>query len=139
KKGYMTAVGVMFVWGLFCSGVLIGFPKQIFGLFIHEADIIPMGISYLVILGFSQMFMCVELTTVGALSGLGKTLLCSVISVVFTSARIPLAMILSSSPLALDGIWWAFTISSVMKGILFFICFLYVSGKLPEDGALASW
>lgn len=139
KKGYMTAVGVMFVWGLFCSGVLIGFPKQIFGLFIHEADIIPMGISYLVILGFSQMFMCVELTTVGALSGLGKTLLCSVISVVFTSARIPLAMILSSSPLALDGIWWAFTISSVMKGILFFICFLYVSGKLPEDGAQASW
>ena len=139
KKGYMTAIGVMFVWGLFCSGVLIGFPRQIFGLFIHEADIIPMGISYLVVLGFSQMFMCVELTTVGALSGLGKTLLCSVISVVFTSARIPLAMILSSTPLALDGIWWAFTISSVIKGILFFICFLYVSGKLPEDGAQASW
>lgn len=139
KKGYMTAIGVMFVWGLFCSFVLIGFPEQIFGLFIHEADVIPMGIGYLVVLGFSQMFMCIELTTVGALSGLGKTLLCSVISVVLTSARIPLAMVLSSTPLALNGIWWAFTISSIAKGIIFFICFLYVSGKLPEDGAPAAW
>lgn len=139
KKGYMTAVAVMFVWGLFCSGILIGFPEQIFGLFIHEAEVIPMGVGYLVVLGFSQMFMCIELTTVGALSGLGKTLLCSVISVVFTSSRIPLAMVLSGTSLALDGIWWAFTISSIVKGILFFICFLYVSGKLPEDGARAPW
>ena len=38
--------------------------------------------------------MCVELTTVGALSGLGRTRLCSIISITFTSARIPLAIIL---------------------------------------------
>ncbi|MDR2024410.1 MAG: MATE family efflux transporter [Hungatella sp.] len=133
KKGYFTATGVMFVWGLFCTVLLIAFPEQIFGLFIHEPEVIPMGVSYLVILGFCQMFMCIELTTVGALSGLGRTLLCSVISVVFTSARIPLAMVLNSTSLGLDGIWWAFTISSIIKGILFFISFLIVSGKLPRD------
>ena len=133
KKGYFTATGVMFVWGLFCTVLLTAFPEQIFGLFIHEPEVIPMGVSYLVILGFCQMFMCIELTTVGALSGLGRTLLCSVISVVFTSARIPLAMVLSSTSLGLDGIWWAFTISSIIKGILFFISFLIVSGKLPRD------
>lgn len=134
KKGYFTASGVMFVWGLFCSALLIGLPEQIFGLFIHEADVIPMGVRYLVILGFSQMFMCIELTTVGALSGLGKTLLCSVISIVFTTARIPLAMVLSGTALGLDGIWWAFTISSVIKGILFFFCFLKVADKLHQAG-----
>ncbi len=133
KKGYFTAIGVMFVWGLFCSALLIGLPEHIFGLFIHEPEVIPMGVRYLVILGFCQMFMCIELTTVGALSGLGRTLLCSVISVLFTSARIPLAMILSSTALGLDGIWWAFTISSIIKGILFFISFLVVAGKLPQD------
>lgn len=133
KKGYITAAGVMFVWGLFCSVLLIAFPEYIFGLFIHEAEVIPMGVRYLVILGFCQMFMCMELTTIGALSGLGKTLLCSVISVVFTSARIPFAMVFSSTALGLDGVWWAFTISSIIKGILFFLCFLVVSGKLPED------
>lgn len=133
KKGYSTAVKLMFVWGLLCSALLIFLPSQIFGVFIHEADVIPMGVRYLVILGLSQMFMCIELTTIGALSGLGKTLLCSIISVVFTTARIPLAMILSSTSLGLDGIWWAIAISSIIKGILFFFCFLLVSKKLPKD------
>ncbi|MFR7392933.1 MAG: hypothetical protein ACLUTF_09700 [Anaerostipes hadrus] len=41
--------------------------------------------------------MAVELMTVGALSGLGKTHLCSVISILFTSARIPLAIILGGA------------------------------------------
>lgn len=133
KKGYFTAIGVMFLWGLFCSALLVCFPEQIFGLFIHEPEVIPMGVRYLVILGVCQMFMCIELTTVGALSGLGRTLLCSVISVVFTSARIPLAMILSSTALGLDGIWWAFSISSIIKGILFFLSFLVVARKLPQE------
>ena len=133
KKGYFTAVAVMFLWGLFCTFLLIVFPKQIFGLFIHEADVIPMGVRYLVILGVSQMFMCVELTTVGALSGLGKTLLSSVISIVFTTARIPLAMFLGSTSLGLDGIWWAFSISSIIKGILFFLCFIVVSRKIGRQ------
>jgi Na+-driven multidrug efflux pump len=133
KKGYFTAVAVMFFWGLFCTFLLIAFPKQIFGLFIHEADVIPMGVRYLVILGICQMFMCVELTTVGALSGLGKTLLSSVISIVFTTARIPLAMFLGSTSLGLDGIWWAFSISSIIKGILFFLCFIVVSRKLGRQ------
>ena len=95
-------------------------------------DIVPIGVSYLTVLGFSQMFMCIELTTVGALSGMGKTFLCSVISIVFTSSRIPLAMILSRTALGLDGIWWAVSISSIVKGIIFFITFLTVSRKLTE-------
>lgn len=135
RKGYLTAACVMLVWGLLCSGLLIGFPEEIFGLFIHEADIIPLGVSYLVILGISQMFMCIELTTVGALSGLGKTLLCSVISVTLTSARIPLAVILSRTALKLNGIWWAYTISSVAKGILFFICFLFITQSFKKRAA----
>lgn len=132
KKGYFTAAGVILVWGLLCSALLMGLPGPIFGLFIHEADVIALGVDYLVIIGISQMFMCVELTTVGALSGLGRTLLCSVISVVFTSARIPLAMVLGRTSLGFNGIWWAFTISSVVKGVLFFLCFLWVAKDLSK-------
>lgn len=132
KKGYFTAAGVILVWGLLCTALLMGLPGPIFGLFIHEADVIALGVDYLVIIGISQMFMCVELTTVGALSGLGRTLLCSVISVIFTSARIPLAMVLGRTSLGLNGIWWAFTISSVVKGILFFLCFLWVAKDLSK-------
>lgn len=130
KKGYLTAAGVMFLWGLISTSLLVFLPDRIFGLFIHEADVIPMGISYLMILGYSQLFMCIELTTVGALSGLGKTFLCSVISIIFTSARIPLAMAFSSTSLGLNGVWWAITVSSVIKGVLFFLCFMEVMNRL---------
>ena len=132
KNGYFIAAGVMFVWGIFCSLVLIFLGEPIFRLFISEPEIVPIGVSYLTVLGFSQMFMCIELTTVGALSGMGKTFLCSVISIVLTSSRIPMAMILSGTGLGLDGVWWAVSISSIVKGVIFFICFLTVSRKLTE-------
>lgn len=133
KKGYQAAAGVMLVWGTLCSLILIFMAEPIFRLFINEADIIPLGVDYLVVLGISQMFMCIELTTVGALSGMGKTFLCSVISITLTSARIPLALILGQSSLGLSGIWWAFTISTVIKGIVFFICFMRISKNLTEE------
>lgn len=133
KKGYQAASGVMFLWGMICSLLLLFLAEPIFCLFINEAAIVPMGVNYLVILGISQMFMCIELTTIGALSGMGKTLLCSGISIVLTSARIPLAIMLGSTSLGLNGIWWAFTISTVAKGIVFFICFTQISKKITED------
>ena len=133
KKGYHTATVVMFVWGSFCTALLIFAAEPIFQLFITEAAVLPYGIDYLVVLGISQMFMCIELTTVGALSGIGKTLLCSVISITLTSARIPLALVLGSGALGETGIWWAFTISSIAKGIVFFLCFMGVLRKLTEE------
>ena len=124
KKGYMTAAGIMSIWGLFTTILLIAGAVPIISLFIHEVEVIPAGASYLRIIGFSEMFMCVELMTVGAMSGMGKTMEASVITILLTSARIPLAMILGSTSLGLDGIWWALTISSVTKGILFFLVYL---------------
>ena len=75
------------------------------------------------IIGFSEMFMCVELMTVGAMSGMGKTMEASVITIILTAARIPLAILLGGTALGLNGIWWALTISSIVKGIIFFIVF----------------
>ena len=40
------------------------------------------AVNYLVIIGFSEVFMSIELMTVGALSGLGRTRLSSTISAV---------------------------------------------------------
>lgn len=130
KKGYLTAIAVIIIWGTLCGLLLIYGGGPIFQLFIQDPSVLPQGKDYLRILGYGQMFMCVELTTVGALSGLGKTFLSSVLSIVFTSLRIPMAMMLSGTALGLNGIWWALTISSVAKGIVFFVCFLWVSHRL---------
>lgn len=130
KKGYMTASVIMFIWGIFTTCLLIFGAAPIFSLFIHEPEVIPAGADYLRIIGFSEMFMCVELMTVGALSGMGKTMEASIITIILTAARIPLAVILGSTVLGLNGIWWALTISSVVKGIIFFVYYLHIMKKM---------
>ena len=72
REGYRLSMIVMLSWGVFCSLVLIVFPQLIFQVFIQEAEVLPMGVDYLRILGVSQLFMCMEITTAGAFSGLGK-------------------------------------------------------------------
>ena len=57
----------------------------------------------------------------------------SVISVIFTAARIPMALILSSTALGLSGIWWAITLTSVVKGFVFVGYFVTVMRKLPPE------
>ena len=124
-EGYRAAFKVCLVWGSFCTLLLIGLPGPIFSLFLHEENLIPLGINYLQILGFSQLFMCVEITTTGAFSGLGKTVPPSVVGIVFTAARIPMAIVLSATFLGLNGIWWSISISSILKGVILFLSFLY--------------
>ena len=118
-------MGIVFIWGIFCTVLLIFCPSPIFRIFITESDVIPLGVDYLMILGFSQLFMSVEITTAGAFSGFGKTIPPSVISIIFTVARIPLALMLTKTSLGLNGIWWSITMSSIFKGVLLLIWFLF--------------
>ena len=129
RKGYTCAMGVVFVWGIVCTLLLMLCPGPIFRIFITEAAVLPLGIDYLVILGVSQLFMSAEITTAGAFSGYGKTIPPSVISIVFTVLRIPLALVLCRTPLALNGIWWSITISSILKGVLLLAWFLHFLRK----------
>ncbi|MGO5053774.1 MATE family efflux transporter [Lachnospiraceae bacterium LCP25S3_G4] len=133
KKGYATAIGIMVLWGLFTSIVLIVFPEWIFRVFITETEILPMGVAYLQILGISQVFMCVEITTTGAFQGLGRTLQPSIMGVIFTAIRIPLAMLLSATVLELNGIWWSITISSILKGSILPVWFCLIFYKLKKQ------
>lgn len=126
KKGYRASLWTVGIWGLLISAIFICFPNTIADIFFHEPKAVATAVGYLVIIGFSEAFMCVELTTVGALSGLGRTRLCSIISITFTSARIPLAIILGSI-MGLSGIWWALSVTSIVKGIIFTCTFFWIT------------
>lgn len=127
RRGYRISFWTIAIWGGVITLLFILFPGQISRVFFHEAEAIGISANYLRIIGISEAFMCVELMTVGALSGLGRTKLCSVISILLTGSRIPLAIVLSVTPLALNGVWWALTISSVVKGIVFTSTFKIVT------------
>ena len=128
RRGYFCAIAMTAAWGLCTTFLLIGMARPLFSIFLQEEEVMALGVNYLRIVGLSQMFMMVEQTSIGAFSGLGRTLYPSIVSVTFTSARIPVAVLLSSV-MGLSGIWWALSISSMVKGcILFvsFVVFLYV-------------
>ena len=135
RKGYSISIRVMILWGIFCTAVLIGFPEQIFKIFIYEPEVLSMGVSYLRILGVSQLFMCIEITTAGAFSGIGKTVPPSFVGIFFNAARIPMAMLLTLPVfgLGLDGVWWSITVSSILKGVVLFIWFIIYKRKNLQE------
>ena len=128
RKGYKASLWTVGIWGVLISAIFICAPGPIARIFFHEPKAIATAVGYLTIIGFSEAFMCVELTTVGALSGLGRTRLCSIISIIFTSARIPLAILLGGI-MGLNGIWWALSSTSIVKGIIFACTFLWITRK----------
>ena len=135
KKGYRASQWTVGIWGIFITLLFVCVPRPIANIFFHEPKAIATAVDYLIIVGFSEAFLCIETTTVGALSGLGRTHLCSVISIIFTSARIPLAIILGGTSLGLNGIWWALSSTSIVKGVLFVIVFQWVTRTKKQVAA----
>ena len=129
KKGYRASLLTVGVWGLLVTAIFVFAPNTIARIFFHEPKAIAIAVSYLIIIGLSEAFLCVEITTIGAISGLGKTHLCSIISILFTSMRIPLAIVLGNTSLGLDGIWWALSSTSMIKGIIFTATFFCITRR----------
>ena len=128
----------LIIWGSITTVVLVFFGEIIFRAFINEQDAIIKGIDYLRILGYSQLFMCIEITTNGAFYGMGKTITPSIIGIIFTGLRVPLAMFLFNIELlGINGIWWSISSSSIIKGILLITLFtIMVVRPLRKEIAL---
>ncbi len=117
KRGFAVALGVGLALGAGATVSFIFFGKEIFGVFLNEPVALGMGVTYLKILAVSQIFMIVEILSRGAFNGVGRTIPPSLVGIIFTGLRIPLAMLLMQpSLLGMYGIWWAITLSSVIKG-----------------------
>ncbi len=131
-KGYIAGISAVSVIGIIASALLIFLAEPIFSLFIPEPEAIKVGVVYLRILGVSQLFMCLEITTAGAFNGLGKTVPPSIVSIIFTGARVPAAMFLSSAALlGLPGVWWSISASSIFKGVILVVWFIFFLKKHP--------
>ncbi len=128
NKGCKIGITIAIILGIVTTSVLVFGGKQVFSVFIQEPKAIYEGTIYLKILGYSQLFMCLEIITAGAFKGLGRTYIPSMISIVLTGARVPLAYLISKPEiLGLNGVWWSITLSSIVKGILLLSIFVYLS------------
>jgi len=130
RLGYYRTLGMLIPVGLIASFLFIVFGEPIFAFFIPEPQAIIEGGLYLRILGFSQLFMVVEIATAGAFNGMGKTLPPAIVGIVLNGLRIPMALIFSAA-IGLSGVWWSVTISSMCKGIVLFVWFAIILLRMP--------
>lgn len=128
-RGYYLSAGVLFAWGSLITVLFFLHARGIASLFFHEEAVIVIAVSYLTIISVCEPFMCIEILTVGALAALEKTRLSSLISITLTGIRIPLVLILVSAGLGVPSFWWALSMTSVCKGIVFFTAYRLITRK----------
>lgn len=122
SKGFGASMRVGIAYALLTSFLLIVFSGQLAQLFTRDPETVAIASSYLKIIGLSQIFMAMEMIGNGVFSGIGLPKIPSIISIVFTSLRIPLALVLIPI-MGLNGVWCSIAISSCIKGILSVVLF----------------
>ncbi len=129
KKAFVFTLKIMLSLGVLVSVAFMLYGENIFSVFIPEREAFMAGGDYLFILGISQIFMMLELTTQGMFNGIGRTSPPAIISMTINAIRIPLAMFLASQ-MGVNGVWWAITITTIFKGTILAMWFYLVQRKI---------
>ncbi|MBV5312683.1 MAG: MATE family efflux transporter [Prolixibacteraceae bacterium] len=124
-QAFRSGMLLAFILGTVTSVVIIAFAEPLFSIFLSDPESVAMGREYLVILGFSQLFMVLELMATGAFFGWGKPNIPAISGIALTVLRIPMALLfIEFWHNALSSVWWSISISSILKGTLLMV--LYV-------------
>ncbi|OUO52099.1 MATE family efflux transporter [Parabacteroides sp. An277] len=130
ESAYHTTLKMTSVFGLFCTVLFVFWGTEVFRIIVPETTAAAAGGEYLQIDGYSMMFMMLEITMQGLFYGTGRTVPPAIISISFNTLRIPLAIYLGAAGLGVAGVWWAISISSILKGIVAFVWFRILEKRL---------
>lgn len=135
---FKSGIILAFMIGILTSAILILFPESLFSLFLSEPESIKMGRDYLIILGYSQLFMCLELMATGAFFGWGRTNIPAITGISLTLLRIPMALLFihfwSNS---LSSVWWSISISSMAKGSILVFLFIIMFKSFKKENSIS--
>lgn len=123
KEGYRTALKIGIVYSLFMALIFIFFSVPFIKLFVRDEHTIVIAKAYLQVVAFSQIFSTIETVSNGLFTGIGKPKISSIISVLFTALRIPMALVLIK-PFGLNGIWISISVSSILKGSVAYLLYI---------------
>lgn len=130
RHAWYTTMRMTAVFGTICSLLFIFYGNQIFSIFIPEPEACQVGGNFLRIDGYSQLFMMMEITMQGVFYGLGRTVPPAIISITCNYMRIPVALALVKMGLGVDAIWWAVSGTTIAKGIILTLWFLFIKRKV---------
>ncbi|MFH2035714.1 MAG: MATE family efflux transporter [Candidatus Zixiibacteriota bacterium] len=121
-------IGIGIGWTSISSFLFIVFPESIAGIFTRDPGALNIAADYLIILGYSQIFMATEIILEGAFSGAGDTLPPMIVSIPGSLARLPLAYYFCFNlNFGVNGVWWSLTITSFIKAVI--IAFWFRKGN----------
>ena len=129
-KAYHTTLKTTSIIGIFSTILFVFFGSEVFSLIVPEQAAYEAGGLFLKIDGYSMIFMMLEITTQGMFYGTGRTIPPAIISISCNTLRIPLAIVLAGMGLGISGVWWAISISSMLKGIIAYIWFNMIHKKI---------
>jgi len=129
-EAYHTTLKMTTVFGILCTLLFVFYGSEVFSLIVPQKEAFEAGGIFLRIDGYSMLFMMLEITMQGLFYGTGRTVPPAIISITFNSLRIPMAIVLSAMGLGIVGVWWAISISSMLKGIVSFIWFRALQKKI---------
>jgi Na+-driven multidrug efflux pump len=124
ERSAWYTVGIVVVWTGICGALFVIFRDPLGRIFLEDAAARAALNDYLILLGSTQIFMGLEIVIYFAFSGAGYTLAPSLLSIPGAVARIPIAYWMGTTlGMGLAGVWWAITITMVLKGIALGIMF----------------
>ncbi len=121
-KGYQESLKIGIGYAVLTTIIFIMIPEFLAGIFVKEAKTIEIASMYLTILAYSQIFSAIEMVSNGMFTGLGMPKIPATISIIFTVARIPMALVFVRF-MGVNGVWLAISISSVLKGISSYVMY----------------
>lgn len=131
NRAFRYTLLMMGALGVMATLAFVFYGSEIFSIFVPEKAAYEAGGEYLLIIGVSQLFMMLEITTQGMFNGLGRTTPPAIISISFNTLRIPLAIFLGTR-IGVTGVWWAISVTSVFKGIILFTWYFVLQKRLSK-------
>jgi putative MATE family efflux protein len=102
---------------------LVEFPGTAVAVFISDHEVIAAGVTYVLLVGLSQVFMAFEVVLIGAFAGAQWTAVPAVVEITLTAARVPLSAWLVAQGWGVEGVWFAIASTTVVKGVALALLF----------------
>jgi putative MATE family efflux protein len=109
--------------------LLVLFPQAAVALFSPDSAVVAAGVSYVLLVGMSQVFMALEVVLLGAFAGAQWTAVPATLEISLTAARVPLAAGLVTAGIGVEAIWLAISATTVVKGLLLAVLFVARHGR----------
>jgi putative MATE family efflux protein len=98
--------------------LIVAFPEVAIGVFSSDSEVIAAGVTYVLMVGMTQLFMAAEVVILGAFAGTQWTAWPAAIVVGLTAVRVPLSMWLVSRGWGVEAVWVAIASTTVFKGAI---------------------